>query len=129
MRDTLYNAYVKCKLDRIVEVFTPAEREKLEKANNDEYSVFKFFLETSIPLLALNIFLLNNDPLSKKIGPEEDHGNYPRYSLSDIFDYLSSITNYGKYRVINQLPGDDEAYSVLEEALFSGGFCSVSSQN
>ena len=118
MRDILNDARGKYNLERLKELY-PEDAEELDDLEGDDIFVFKFLLEVIAPILSLVPFIEKNVPAPQTKGDEEGKGFFPRYTLSEIFDYLSSITDYGKYRLLNQFPGDDDAYQELEKALFS----------
>lgn len=118
MRDILNDARGKYNLERLKELY-PEDVEELDDLEGDDNSVLPFLLEVIAPILSLMPFIEKNVPAPQTKEDEEGKGFFPRYTLSEIFDYLSSITDYGKYRLLNQFPGDDDAYQELEKALFS----------
>ncbi len=85
----------------------------------DDYAVWRYSFERLLPILKYFAFWFKNDS-SKGDRPDSfDPEQYPRYSSSELFDFLSGLTNYGKYRIANRFPGDDGTFQGLWDALFS----------
>lgn len=116
LKDTLIRAASNNYLEQILERVSPEET--VEEIGEDGLAYVEFIFLKFIPYLSFLIFYEKNNPLSDKGAPAEK-GRYPRYELSEVFDFISGMTNYGKYHLINQFPGDDDTFSVLQRAIFS----------
>ena len=116
LKDTLIRAASNNYLEQILERVSPEET--MEEIGEDGLAYVEFIFLKFIPYLSFLIFYEKNNPLSDKGAPAEK-GRYPRYELSEVFDFISGMTNYGKYHLINQFPGDDDTFSVLQRAIFS----------
>lgn len=116
LKDTLIRAASNNYLEQILERVSPEET--VEEIGEDGLAYVEFLFLKFIPYLSFLIFYEKNNPLSDKGAPAE-MGRYPRYELSEVFDFISGMTKYGKYHLINQFPGDDDTFSVLQKAIFS----------
>ena len=116
LKDTLLKAASNNYLEQILEKTTPEET--AEEIGEDGLACFEFLFLKFIPFLSFLIFHLKNNPLADK-GSLAEMGRYPRYDISEVFDFISGMTNYGKYHVVNQFPGDDDSFKVLQKAVFS----------
>lgn len=117
MESILENAAIKYDLERVREQLSPEEFGD-EDLTEDEYSLSLFFCNKMIPLMEVVVFVTMNDPFD----PEQavsNEGEYPRYTATEMFNFISGMTNYGKYRIANHFPGNDDAYLTLLDAILT----------
>lgn len=116
LKDTLIRAASNNFFEQILEKTGPEEA--AEEIGDDGLAFYEFFFKKLIPFLSFIIYHQKNNPLADK-GSLAEMGRYPRYELSEVFDFITGMTNYGKYHVVNQFPGDDDSFEVLQKAIFS----------
>ena len=117
MESILTHASVKYDLDRVREQLSPEEFGD-EDMTEDDYALVLFTYKKMLPLLEVIIFVRKNDPFN----PEQavsNEGEYPRYTAAEMFNFISGMTNYGKYRIANHFPGNDDAYLTLLDAILT----------
>ena len=121
MRNTLNAAAEKYNIERIVELHDESDPgeddDDAEDFTEDEHDLMVFLFQKMLPLSFVLYFDLKNNPF--RDDPNNDKGNYPRYTAEEMYDFISEMTPYGKYRIANHFPGDDKAYQELLEAVFA----------
>ena len=114
LKDTLTRAASNGYYEQLMKKSTP---EDLAEATEDDILFIEFLYKKLIPYLEFMAFQDRNNSLKDR--PEAVDGeSYPRYTMSEVFDYISGMTNYGKYHVVNQFPGDDVIFEELRDAIF-----------
>lgn len=105
--------------DAANEIHLERIKEDIYSEEDDDWSLAVFIYKKCQPLNEMILYFIKNNPFLDN--PEYiNNSAFPRYSLSDIFDFLSEATDYGKYCIANEFPGNDTIQQQLEDALFSG---------
>lgn len=112
MKNTLENAASIALFDDLYEKDT-------SDISDDERLFNEFLFKKQIPLIECLLFQDQNNPFQEDAIGEACGHHFPRYEMSEVFDFIAGMTNYGKYLVINQFPGDDKAFIALRDAVFA----------
>ena len=115
LKDTLTRAASYGYYEQLMKEFTP---EDLAEVSDDDVLLIEFLFKKLIPFFEFMAFQDRNNSLKDRRPEAVEGESYPRYTMSDVFDYISGMTNYGKYHVVNQFPGDDEIFEELRDAIF-----------
>ena len=118
MEIILTQAAMKYDLERVREQLTPEEFGDEDFPEDDDFPLVVFLCNKMLPLMELIIFVMKNDPFNPKHAVSNE-GEYPRYTALEMFNFISGMTNYGKYRIANHFPGNDSAYLTLLEAILT----------